>query len=63
MNDGDFQIGQRVRVARGEPPYFSRGDIAVLTRRDDDLDWWGDIEGGEPDVCLTQNGAIEAIPQ
>ena len=56
-----FSVGDRVRVTKGEPTYFQRGDVAVLTHRDDDGDWWGDIEDGTADVCLTDRGAIAPL--
>ncbi len=53
--------GDRVKVLASElPQYYKPGDFAVLRGQDDDGDWWGDIEGGEVDVCLTEcNGKIE----
>lgn len=58
---GQLGPGDRVRVLASElPHYYKPGDFAVLRRQDDDGDWWGDIEGGEVDVCLTEhNGKIE----
>jgi hypothetical protein len=49
--------GDRVKVlASGLPEYYKVGDLAILRRKDDDGDWWGDIEGGAEDVCLTEFG-------
>lgn len=53
--------GDRVKVLASElPQYYKPGDFAVLRYKDDDGDWWGDVEGGVAFVCLTEcNGKIE----
>lgn len=52
-----LEVGDSVRVTVNEAGYSEVGDIATLTRQDDDGDWWGALHGDE--ICLTDVGLIE----
>ena len=59
----NLKKGDRVRVTVNEPGVSQVGDVAILTRQDNDTDWWGILEkddpGSDSEICLTDVAAIE----
>ena len=53
------KVGDRVVMLDSEDRFWQKGDVGILTEKDDNGDWWCDFSGqGNPTVYMDGNWCI-----